>query len=32
VERREAFLKAGLTDPTVYESTGPLPEKPAETN
>jgi 7-cyano-7-deazaguanine synthase len=28
VERREAFLKAGLTDPTVYESTGPLPEKP----
>ena len=32
VERREAFLKAGLTDPTVYATTGPLPEKPAETN
>lgn len=28
VERREAFLNAGLVDPTVYESNGPLPEKP----
>ena len=28
VERREAFLNAGLVDPTEYESTGPLPEKP----
>jgi 7-cyano-7-deazaguanine synthase len=27
VERREAFLLAGLTDPTVYENTGPLPLK-----
>lgn len=25
VERREAFMQAGLTDPTVYLSTGPLP-------
>ena len=25
VERREAFLVAGLPDPTVYASTGPLP-------
>jgi 7-cyano-7-deazaguanine synthase len=32
VERREAFLNAGLADPTVYESTGPLPEKPGETS
>ena len=32
VERREAFLKAGLADPTAYETTGPLPEKPAETS
>jgi 7-cyano-7-deazaguanine synthase len=29
VERREAFLNAGVPDPTVYESTGPLPLKPA---
>jgi 7-cyano-7-deazaguanine synthase len=29
VERREAFLEAGLPDPTVYASTGPLPPKPA---
>ena len=28
VERREAFLLAGLPDPTVYETTGPLPPKP----
>ena len=28
VERREAFLVAGLPDPTVYASTGPLPPKP----
>jgi 7-cyano-7-deazaguanine synthase len=28
VERREAFLQAGIADPTVYESTGPLPAKP----
>jgi 7-cyano-7-deazaguanine synthase len=32
VERREAFLNAGLADPTAYESTGPLPEKPGETS
>ncbi len=29
VERREAFLEAGLKDPTVYASAGPLPAKPA---
>ena len=29
VERREAFLVAGLPDPTVYAVTGPLPPKPA---
>ena len=29
VERREAFREAGLADPTVYEATPPLPEKPA---
>lgn len=29
VERREAFLMAGLADPTVYASTDPLPPKPA---
>jgi 7-cyano-7-deazaguanine synthase len=29
VERREAFIHSGLTDPTVYTHTGPLPEKPA---
>ncbi len=28
VERREAFRDAGVPDPTVYESTPPLPEKP----
>ena len=28
VERREAFQLAGLPDPTAYESTPPLPEKP----
>jgi 7-cyano-7-deazaguanine synthase len=28
VERREAFLLAGMEDPTVYEETGPLPGKP----
>lgn len=28
VERREAFEKAGLPDPTVYASTAPLPAKP----
>ncbi len=29
VERREAFLNAGLPDPTTYLDTGPLPPKPA---
>jgi 7-cyano-7-deazaguanine synthase len=29
VERREAFMVAGLPDPTVYASTAPLPPKPA---
>ena len=28
VERREAFLMAGVADPTDYTSTGPLPPKP----
>ena len=28
VERREAFQLAGLPDPTVYASAGPLPPKP----
>lgn len=28
VERREAFAKAGLKDPTVYASNAPLPGKP----
>jgi 7-cyano-7-deazaguanine synthase len=28
VERREAFLLAGLPDPTVYAATGPLPPRP----
>lgn len=28
VERREAFMLAGVTDPTVYETNSPLPEKP----
>jgi 7-cyano-7-deazaguanine synthase len=31
VERREAFLVAGLPDPTVYETTDPLPPKPGRT-
>jgi 7-cyano-7-deazaguanine synthase len=29
VERREAFLVAGLSDPTEYEKTPPLPARPA---
>ena len=29
VERREAFLLAGLADPTIYEDTPPLPAKPS---
>jgi 7-cyano-7-deazaguanine synthase len=29
VERREAFQLAGLTDPTVYAQTPPLPARPA---
>ena len=29
VERREAFAQAGVPDPTVYESSEPLPPKPA---
>ena len=29
VERREAFLLAGLADPTLYASEAPLPAKPA---
>ena len=29
VERREAFLLAGVPDPTVYLETGPLPPKPS---
>lgn len=28
VERREAFLLAGIPDPTIYESTPPLPARP----
>ncbi len=28
VERREAFLKAGVVDPTAYEATPPLPAAP----
>ncbi len=28
VERREAFLLAGMPDPTVYQTTGPLPPRP----
>ncbi len=28
VERREAFVEAGLVDPTSYEDTGPLPARP----
>ncbi len=30
VERREAFLRAGLPDPTLYLSTPPLPHPPQE--
>lgn len=30
VERREAFLLAGLTDPTAYAATGALPARPIE--
>ncbi|KAB2640154.1 MAG: 7-cyano-7-deazaguanine synthase QueC [Verrucomicrobia bacterium] len=30
VERREAFLLAGVPDPTVYLETGPLPPKPLD--
>jgi 7-cyano-7-deazaguanine synthase len=30
VERREAFLLAGIPDPTVYGETGPLPPKPSQ--
>jgi 7-cyano-7-deazaguanine synthase len=29
VERREAFIKAAIPDPTAYASTAPLPEKPS---
>ena len=29
VERREAFLQAGVADPTEYASRAPLPPKPA---
>jgi len=32
VERREAFLDAGVPDPTEYDYTGPLPKKPAGVN
>lgn len=32
VERREAFVDAGLPDPTSYESTPPIPEKPVRAN
>lgn len=31
VERREAFQRAGLADPTVYAATPPLPVRPGET-
>lgn len=30
VERREAFQRAGVPDPTEYEATPPLPEKPIQ--
>jgi 7-cyano-7-deazaguanine synthase len=29
VERREAFMQAGIADPTVYASNEPLPAKPS---
>jgi hypothetical protein len=32
VERREAFLVAGLPDPTIYASTDALPPKPEKPN
>ena len=28
VERREAFIEAGVSDPTIYEDDGPLPARP----
>ena len=28
VERREAFIDAGVVDPTVYADSGPLPRRP----
>lgn len=31
VERREAFTLAGIADPTVYESSPPIPAKPIKT-
>jgi 7-cyano-7-deazaguanine synthase len=30
VERREAFILAGVPDPTPYSATGPLPARPSE--
>ena len=30
VERREAFILAGIKDPTVYKEEGPLPMKPGD--
>ena len=30
IERREAFINAGVLDPTEYISTGPIPEKPKD--
>lgn len=32
VERREAFILAGVSDPTIYLSKAPLPEKPVYAN
>ena len=32
VERREAFLHAGIPDPTLYQSADPLPQKPTLVN
>lgn len=29
VERREAFMQAGLEDPTIYDDLGPLPARPS---
>jgi 7-cyano-7-deazaguanine synthase len=31
VERREAFMNAGMKDPTVYRETEALPKKPSVT-